>query len=77
MSDIFIQGETLQIGKKVDYVEIQGVNEAVESLSPKIIVSGGGNTDSKNIVSAYVIDDNPLLASDFNAEAYIEKAEVI
>ena len=37
MSDIFIQGETLQIGKKVDYVEIQGVNETIESLSPKIV----------------------------------------
>ena len=76
MSDIFIQGETLQIGKKVDYVEIQGVNETVESLSPKIVVSGG-NVDQKNIVSAYVVDDNPLIASEFNAEAYIEKAEVI
>lgn len=43
MSDIFIQGETLQIGKKVDYVEIQGVNETVESLSPKIVAGGGGD----------------------------------
>ena len=59
MSDIFIQGETLQIGKKVDYVEIQGVNETVESLSPKIVVSGG-NVDQKNIVSAYVVDDNQI-----------------
>lgn len=76
MSDIFIQGETLQIGKKVDYVEIQGVNETIESLSPKII-AGGEDAGSKNLVSAYVIDDNSIIASDFNAEAYIERAEVV
>lgn len=54
MSDIFIQGETLQIGKKVDYVEIQGVNETVESLSPKIVAGGGG--DNKD----WLLDPNWL-----------------
>lgn len=37
MSDIYIQGESLQVEKKFDYAIIEGINETVESLKPKVM----------------------------------------
>lgn len=47
MSDIYINGESLKVDKKFDSVLIEGIDEVVNSLRPKIVIggSGGGSGD--------------------------------
>lgn len=47
MSDIYIDGESLVIDKKFDSVVIEGFDENMHTLSPKIVV-GGSSTPTFN-----------------------------
>ena len=44
MSDIYINGESLRVDKKFDSVLIEGIDEVVNSLRPKIVMTGGGGS---------------------------------
>ena len=73
MSDIYINGESLKVDKKFDSVVIEGFDEVMKSLKPKIVLAANSGGKNKFIISPDDMDDiYPIMGNKTFPDQYRE-----